>query len=113
MDTARSLLSSAGRRPTTASTRLRGKSSDDISFMVKRFNEVLGMNLTLVSFDEISHETNNQLLQLLQQLLYHISNNSPEMKVDLSKESPENTAARITNFLVNILGVRIVKQFPA
>jgi hypothetical protein len=112
MDTARSMLSSSsGRRPGTTSTmKLRGNNSEDIAFMVKRLNEIANMNLSLVSFDELSH--NNELLPLLQQVLLLVSNNAPEMKVDLSKEDGETTVQRIGHFLVNILGLKVVKQIP-
>ena len=86
---------------------MRGHGSDDITFIVNKLNDVLKLKLTLVTFDELTH--NQELLPLFQQLLVYLS---PEQKVDLSKENPDDTVKRITHFLANILNMRYVKQIP-
>jgi hypothetical protein len=100
----------AERRPGTSSgqNRLRGHTSEDIAFIVDRLNKVLSLQLTLVTFDELSQS--EQLLPLFQQLLVYLS---PEQRVDLNKEDPADTVKRITQFLANILNIKYVKQIPA
>jgi hypothetical protein len=84
----------------------RGVGSNDIQFMVEKLNTSLGMNLTMVSFDELSRNP-RQLLALLNKLLAHLSD---KMNVDIEKEPPQQTADRIREFCVRILGMKHLKD---
>ena len=84
-------------------------SGEDINFIVEKLNEVLQLNLTLVSFDELSGEP-HKLLQLLNTLLASLSSIH---NVDLSKEQPEATVVRIKDFLITVLGMKQLKDDDA
>ncbi|EFC48068.1 hypothetical protein NAEGRDRAFT_64053 [Naegleria gruberi] len=109
--TARSAM--PGSRATTrggargVSFREQGHGSEEIEVMVQTLNKHLKMNLTLVSFDELSSSKPSRLLEVLNSLVGYLS---PEYKADISKESPEVTFQRISQFLVVILGMKNLRQ---
>ncbi|KAL9658561.1 hypothetical protein ABK040_006100 [Willaertia magna] len=84
-----------------------GHGSEDIDFMVKTLNKHLNLNLTLVSFDELSSKKPNKLLELLNNIIGYLS---PESKLDFNKEPPEQAVMKIYQFLVVILGFKNLKQ---
>jgi hypothetical protein len=86
----------------------RGIGSNEIAFMVEKLNSTLGMDLTMVSFDELASRHPRQLLALLNKLLTHLA--PDKMNVDIDKEPPQQTSERIRDFLVRILGMKHLKE---
>ncbi|KAG2375064.1 hypothetical protein C9374_010068 [Naegleria lovaniensis] len=109
---ARSALASSRGGASRASTRgvsfrEQGHGSEDIEMMVQVLNKHLKMNLTLVSFDELSSSKPSRLLDLLNNLIGYLSS---DYKGDLNKEAPEQTFQRVMHFLVVILGFKHLRQ---
>lgn len=80
--------------------------TNEIEFIVEKLNEHLNLNLTIVAFDELSSDP-QKLLQLFNDVLCLLHDRH---KVDLSQEPQEQTVKRILDFLIQILGMKHLKD---
>jgi len=71
-----------------------------LQFIVKKTNEVLGTNHSLVSFDS---KKGRDLLQVLNDIF---ANLSPSMAADVTREDPGTTFRRLADFLGGILNYK-------
>lgn len=86
---------------------IKGKTSDDLSFIVSKLNELFGRNYNIVSFDELASDPKD-LLQVLNDVIAFLDPEKHTM--DISQEKPEKTFNRMRFFLFHILGMKNIEN---
>lgn len=85
-----------------------GKVSNDLSFSVKKLNEILEISLSLVEFDEISRNR-DKFLNLFNSVLNYLGT-TERIPVESTDESPEQTVNRMKQFLGKVLMVKDIRE---